>query len=337
MIKTLRITSVAAVLLAAVVLASVLGFLRPDSLIGLNFGVRSDKQTDKILSGPSAVDRFKEKYGNKVPSGADTTPPLVKQAELFANIINPLALDGTPALVSPTNLPPRPTLPIRPPSVSGKLELLGTCCSSNPTASLAWIRLPDNNQQWVRVGSEIGHVTIKEIRKGAIVYWDGSKDVELPALAAPETSTLLETGKAPKDAASLKSQVSSEPPASGRGPNAKPQAANSANPPTSPVKPSVVPNRAAAVGTPSPSAQISKEEQENLSQLGNRLKAGAGVDPNALISQFKSSLSHPPQPGSVPNPVAEVNANRTAWKDSMKEDARRQWQKRLAAPRTTKK
>ena len=49
MIKTLRITSVAAVLLAVVVLASVLEYLRPASLVHLNFGVRSDKQIEKIL------------------------------------------------------------------------------------------------------------------------------------------------------------------------------------------------------------------------------------------------------------------------------------------------
>ncbi|HQU46737.1 MAG TPA: xylose isomerase, partial [Pirellulales bacterium] len=46
------------------------------------------------------------------------------------------------------------------------------------------------------VGAEIGHVTIKEIRKGSIVCWDGSRDVEMTTVATPETSTLLETGKA---------------------------------------------------------------------------------------------------------------------------------------------
>ncbi len=74
MIKTLRITSVVAVIFAAVVLASVLGFRRPTAFLHLNLGTGGDKQIDKILSGPSAVDRFKEKFGSKGTDGEDTTP-----------------------------------------------------------------------------------------------------------------------------------------------------------------------------------------------------------------------------------------------------------------------
>ncbi len=202
MIKTLRITSVAAVLLAVVVLASVLGFERCASLLPLNLGVRSDKQTEKILSGPTAVERFKEQYGNKAPDqGQDKTPPLVKQAEMFANIINPLAPDGTrPAVAS--KLPIKPVAGTVKPAgpVSSKFDLLATCCSSDPKTSFAQIRLVDGTYQWVGVGSEIGHVTIKEIHNGSIVCSDGGRDFPMDMQAAPETSSLLETGKAPKDA-----------------------------------------------------------------------------------------------------------------------------------------
>jgi hypothetical protein len=339
MIKTLRVTSAAAVLLAVVVLASVLGFQRYASLLPLNLGVRSDKQTEKILSGPSAVDRFKEQYGNKVPPGRDTTPPLVKQAEIFRDIINPPAPDGTRPAMALKNLPPKPIAttakPIGP--VSSKFDLLQTCCSSDPKTSFANIRLADGTYQWVGVGSEIGRVTIKEIHKGSILCSDGNRDFPMDMEAPPETSSLLETGKVPKDVASLKSQASTEAPASGRGPNVKPQTATAA----SPVKPVVGSSRAAALGTPS--AQISKEEQDNLSQLGNKLKAGAGTDANnaaanKLISDYKSSLGNPPLPGVVPNPTSDpADANKGAWKDRMKEDSLRQWQKRLAAPRTPKK
>ena len=349
MIKTLRITSVAAVLLAVVVLASVLGYLRPASLIHLNFGVRSDKQIEKILGGPSAVDRFKEQYGNKVPSGQDTTPPLVKQADLFAEIINPKPPDGTPAM---TSIVPAPKmLPIKPiGTVSGKFELLGTCCSSNPSSSFAYIHLPDNTFQWVGVGAEIGHVKVKEIRKGSIVYSDGSRDVEMNAEATPETSSLLETGRAPKEVAGGNPQASSEPRVSGRASNSKMPTSNSAHAATSPIKgipnptgarPSMTPSRAAALREPLPSAQISKEEQENLSRLGSRLKDGAGADSNAaagkLISEYRSSQTNPSQAAGVPNPLDPVDANKGAWKENMREDTRRQWQKRLTVPRSTKK
>jgi hypothetical protein len=240
-------------------------------------------------------------------------------------------------------------------AVSSKFELLGTCYSSSPSSSFAYIHLPDNTFQWVGVGAEIGHVTVKEIRKGSITYSDGSHDVEMNAESTPETSTLLETGKAPKEVASGKSQSPSDPQASGRASKLKPPASSSANAATGPVKgtqkatgragdprSSVASSRAAALGEPLPSAQMSKEEQENLSRLGNRLKEGAGADANnaaagKLISDFKSSQANPSQTATVPNPVEPVDANKGAWKDNMKEEARRQWQKRLTVPRPTQK
>jgi hypothetical protein len=336
MIKTLRITSVAAVLLAVVVLASVLGYLRPAALIHLNFGVRSDKQIEKILGGPSAMDRFKAQYGNKVQSGEDSTPPLVKQAELFADIINPSAPPGLPP-GGLSSLPPAPVFKGKPSvPVSGKFELLGTCYSSTPGTSFAYIRLPDGTCQWASVGTEIGRVTIKEVRKGSIVCWDGGRDVEMNTVATPDTSSLLETGRAPKEA-SNQSQASSEPPALGRAADLKLPARTSA--PVHPVRPSVASSRGAALGVPP--AQISKEEQENLTELGNRLKTGEDTDTNPsvsrLISDFKSAQANPSQAMSVPNPVAPAEANKGAWKENMKEDTRRQWQRRLTMPRATKK
>lgn len=335
MIKTLRITSVAAVLLAVVVLASVLGYLRPASLLHLNFGVRSDKQIEKILSGPSAVERFKEQYGNKARGGEDTTPPLVKQAELFADIINP-RLPDLPAGGVTTPLPPKPSFTKPAGPVSSKFELLGTCYSSNPNTSFAYIRLPDSTCKWTGVGTEIGHVTIKEIRNGSIVCWDGNKDVEMPTAATPETSSLLETGKAPNDA-STPPQASSEPPTRSRISDVKLSAS------TAPVRagrPFVASGRGTSLRVPP--AQISKEEQENLTELGNRLKTSEGADSNTavnkLISDFKSAQANPSQMESVPNPLTPVeDADKGNWKESMKEDTRRQWQRRLTMPRSMKK
>ena len=261
-------------------LASVLGYLRPASLLHLNFGVRSDKQTEKILGGPSAVERFKEQYGNKVRTGEDTTPPLVKQAELFADILNPPPAGfaaGWCDHVSAAHAR-RSRSPLVP--VSSKFELLGTCYSSNPKTSFAYIRLPDSTCQWTGVGTEIGHVTIKEIRKGSIVCWDGSRDVEMNTVATPETSTLLETGKAPQDAATP-SQASSEPPTHSRASGLKLPAPTSA--PARSGRPSVASGRGTAPGVPP--AQISKEEQENLTELGNRLKTGEGADSNTACQQ----------------------------------------------------
>jgi hypothetical protein len=333
MIKTLRITSVAAVLLAVVVLASVLGYLRPTSLLHLNFGVRSDKQTEKILGGPGAVERFKAQYGTKVRVGEDTTPPLVKQAEIFADILNPQAPAGLPA-GTPIALPPRPSTTKPSAPVSSKFELLGTCYSSNPNTSFAYIRLPDSTCQWVGVGAEVGRVTIKEIRKGSIVYWDGNRDVPMTTVATPETSTLLETSKA-KDVTS-QPQASSEPATLGRASDVKTSVSPSA--PVRAGRPFVT-SRGTAPGAPP--AQISKEEQANLTELGNRLKTGEGADShpevNQLVSDLKAAQANPTQAQSVPHPLAPADANKANWKDNMKEDTRRQWQRRLTMPRPTKK
>jgi hypothetical protein len=194
----------------------------------------------------------------------------------------------------------------------------------------------DGTYQWVGVGSAIGHVTIKEIHNGSIVCSDSGRDFPMDVQATPETSSLLETGKAPKDAGA-KAQASAESPTSGRGPGVKPPTAAAVNPLVSPVKPNMGSARATALGARS--AQISKEEQANLSQLGDKLKAGTTADPNKLISDYKSSLGTAPAPGSVPNPTSDpADASKGAsWKDKLKEDSKMRWQNRLMPPRPPKK
>jgi hypothetical protein len=335
MIKTLRITSVAAVVLAAVVLASVLGLLGPASFLRLNTGPGGDKQIDKILSGESAVDRFKAQTGNKAPSGEDT-PPLIKQADLFAGIINPPTPEGV-ARKLPGNLTRKPldVKPIGP--VSGKFDLLGICYSDDPKASYAYIQLVDKTLQWAGVGSEIGHMKIKEIRKGSVVCWDGKQDVTMTA-TTQETSSLLETGKAPVAPAASEAA----PAAAETAPVSPVNPAGPANP-ASATPPAASLGRGARLQLPLRPAQMSKEEQESLSRLGNELRANA-ADPNGgpendkLIADLRARMANPPQVGVLPNP-ADANAKQSNWKETMKEreERLRVLQKRLAPPRSTKK
>ena len=324
MIKTLRITSVAAVIFAAVVLASVLGFRRPTAFLHLNLGTGGDKQVEKILGGPSAVDRFKEKFGSKVPNSEDTTPPLVKEATLLEGIINPRD-EAKPALRGP--LPPKPAPGIKPPVVSAKFELLGLCYSSDAKTSLAYIRLPDGAFQWVGPGSEIGRLTIKEIRQSSIVCVDGGRDVEMPVVAPPETANLLEA-----------SNASAAPEPSLPRPTVGAKAAGS------PVKPTVAASPKTASGTTLASAQISKEEQENLSQFGDRLKSAAGADSpdrdalnNKLISEYQSAQANPTEANKLENPSEPAAAGNDASKAAVSEESRRQFLKRLSKPRTNMK
>jgi len=334
MIKTLRITSVIAVIFAAVVLASVLGFLRPTSFLHLNPGTEGDKRTEKILGGPSAVDRFKEKFGSKGRSSEEATPPLVKEATLLEGIINPRQEAQTP---TPRGSPGKPIgRPVPPVAVSTKFELLGICYSPDAKLSLAYIRLPDSTSQWVGLGSEIGRLTIKEIRKNSIVYVDGGRDVEMPVVAPPETANLLEADNAtatpepslPRPAVGAKAAGSPVKPSVGASPKMVPAA-------TSPKT---------APGATLPSAQISKEEQEDLSQLGDRLQSSTGVGStereavnNKLISEYKSAQVNPTEANKVGNPSEPATAGQDTSKEALKEESRRQYLKKLSKPRTNMK
>jgi len=326
MIKTLRITSVMAVILAAVVLASVLGFRRPTAFLHLNLSTGGDKQIEKILSGPSAVDRFKEKYGGPGPAKVDTTPALVKEATVLEGIINPREDPGRTRVTGPV---PKITGTSKPPvTVTAKFDLLGICYSPDATSSLAYIRMPDSTYQWVGPGSEVGRLTIKEIRRNSIVCLDGGRDVEMPVVAPPETANLLEA-----DNASATPEPSLPRPAAG------------AKTAVSPIKPPVAASPKTASGAPLPSAQISKEEQENLSQLGDRLKSSTGVGSlerdavaNKLISEYKSAQVNPPEAEKVGSPSETAAAGQDASKDAARvEESRRLFLKRLSKPRTSMK
>jgi len=376
MIKTLRVTSVAAVILAGVVLASVLGFLRPASFLPLRVGPGSDKQTDNILKGPSAVERFKTQYGSKVPNSEDTTPPLIKQAELLAKIINPPEPSNT-GVKLPGNLSPKPKPGgIKPPVVSSKFALLCTCCSSNPKASYAYIRLPDNTSQWVGVGDQIGHVTIKEIRKESVVCWDGKSESETPIEAIPETSSLLETSKGANGVPGPKAEDSDARPGTTEG-TPQPGVAGAAKPgdltkpassaakspggtTQSPIgvdksannaaksiagaaKSSSASSQPSAAATPAPSMQITKQEQEKLSRLGDRLKNDAGMDAlgrtetaNRLISEYRSSQNLPPAVRELGDSAQTDPGPEPLKKPPSDEDRRKYYSGRLTPPRAAK-
>jgi hypothetical protein len=184
MVNTLRITSVAAVLLAALVLASVLG--GPKSLV--NLGMKSDAKLEGMLKDPNVVDRFRKSSAGKTSSGADQVPVLVKQAQDFAKILR-----GPELAVAKPAAQRGDKGPIRPVASSAKFTLVGLSYSAvRPEESFAYIRLDDNTVQWVRKDDEIGHMTIRDIRQGSIVCWDGSRESEMAVTPPPETASLLE-------------------------------------------------------------------------------------------------------------------------------------------------
>jgi len=189
MIKTLRITGVAAVAFAGLVLASVFGLVSWIHLDGKN-----EERVSEVLLAPRAVERFHELHGDKNPSGQDTKPPLVKQAELFKDIIDPKIVTPT-KVADAAPVAPRPgPAPKRVEPLSALFTLIGTSYSaSNPSSSFAYIRLPDNTFQWVQCGDEVGRLIIKEVKESSLVYWDGQRENEIPMEPAPERVSLVAT------------------------------------------------------------------------------------------------------------------------------------------------
>lgn len=174
MIKTLRITSITAVVLAVVF------FVFPAV-----FGVRGDKQIEQFLDSASVIEQFKEAEGDKVRSSQQEISPLVKQAEAFALYLNPPPKPKTEPSVSRRRSEPRPR------SVSPKFRVVGTSRHAlHPELSLALIDEPGKGCRWVRQFSEVGHFIIEQVKDGLVVVRDGESTFELVA-ERPKKRSLL--------------------------------------------------------------------------------------------------------------------------------------------------
>lgn len=166
MIKTLRITSVAFVVLSAVFL-----------VLSAVYGAESDQEVEKLLESPGALQKFNKAKGAK-PGGSET-PPLVTEAELFALYLNPPAEAPERKLPSErSRLGPRPPEPKK--DFSVKFDLIGVSYySAHPDRSLALIDEPGKGLVWVTQGSEIGHSVIEQIKQGVVVVRSGKTTSEL--------------------------------------------------------------------------------------------------------------------------------------------------------------
>lgn len=100
MIKTLRITTIVAAIMAGLLL-----------VFPVVFGVRSDGKIEELLKEPGVIERFKEAAGTKARE-VEGQSPLVTQAEAFG-----LYLNGPPKpkpVAMPQTAPtlPRPSAPV---------------------------------------------------------------------------------------------------------------------------------------------------------------------------------------------------------------------------------
>jgi hypothetical protein len=181
MIKTLRITSIIAVVLAVVF------FVFPAV-----FGVRGDKQIEQFLNSAGVIEQFKEAKGDKVKDNRQEISPLVKQAEAFALYLNPPPEPKTEPSVS------RPRSEPRPKSVSPKFRVVGTSRHAlHPELSLALIDEPGKGCRWVRQFSKVGRLIIEQVKDGLVVVRDGESTFELVAERPKKRSLLKKDSSSP--------------------------------------------------------------------------------------------------------------------------------------------
>ena len=177
MIKTLRITSIVAAVLAGIL------FIFP-----VVFGVRGDGQIEQFLSSAGVIAKFKEAEGNKAKTSGDEVSPLVKQAEAFARIINPPPKPRPVVQAPPVTPEIRPSAP-----VSAKFTLVATSVyQSHPEMSLAFIDESGKGTHWVKQSGEVGHLIIEQIKDGAVVVRDKDRTFEIAVQQQPAAVNLLE-------------------------------------------------------------------------------------------------------------------------------------------------
>ena len=191
MIRTLRITSVVAGLLAVGLLA----------LFSVS-GVKGDQEVERLLKSPTVLEQYAQDRSKPSAAGPNPMSRLVEVARDFANVINP------PPPPAPVGTGPTGNLargePIRPPQVSAKFRLLATSYSAvDPNLSMALIDLPagERRQFWVKMGQSVERETWKilQIKDGAMIYGDGQQSQEIVVEARPARVSLLDTGE-PKPA-----------------------------------------------------------------------------------------------------------------------------------------
>ncbi len=252
MIKTLRITTVIAGILAVIFL-----------VLPMFFGGRTNRAIEQFLSSSNVVEKYNMGAEYNAKASQDQVSPLVTQAEIFVQYLNPPPEPepSIPEAPTPTVSPPKPRGP-----VTAKFTLVGTSVyAAQPELSLAFINEPGKGSRWVRQGSQVEHLTIKEVRDGLVVLQDGQRTFEIAAQQKPEISL-----------------VESSPPVSSKvinGISSRPDVTTSGEPDT-----------AATISTPA-QARINQDALERFIESVRASAESGEIDPqnaNGLLSALGS-------------------------------------------------
>ncbi|KPL23022.1 MAG: hypothetical protein AMJ75_06930 [Phycisphaerae bacterium SM1_79] len=177
MIKTLRITSVVAAILAGIFF-----------VFSVFFGVRSDESIEEFLSSPSVIEQFKNAVGNETKANESRISPLVQQADAFRLYLNP----PEPKTPRPP-IGPGTTAIARQPAVTPIFPVIATSVNeARPELSLALIDEPGKGLHWVRPSDKVGHLSIEQIKSGLLVVKGTNETFELVAEQKPQKNFLEE-------------------------------------------------------------------------------------------------------------------------------------------------
>lgn len=174
MIKTLRITSVAAAILAGIL------FVFP-----VIYGVSSDKSVDEFLKLESVREKFENAADNKAKTGDSRESPLVEQAEAFALYLNPLK-----PKVQKTSTGSKTTIAGRLP-VTPKFKVFATSYFAEaPELSQALIDEPGIGRYWVRQSGKVGHLLVEQVKDGIVVVKSSEETFELKIEQEPASGSI---------------------------------------------------------------------------------------------------------------------------------------------------
>ncbi len=184
MLKTLRVTSFVAVVLASC------------GAVAMFFmGLKGNPEVKAFLDSPGIVERFKDKAKNQ-DKKESKTPPLVAQAQAFALRIDPppppkpkVDTRKKPIVKA---APPKPKPPKPKVKTTVKSNLIATVLyNSSPERSLALLETTGGKQEWFRQGEKVGHLEIQEIRDGSVVFTQGGRNPQEKFVPAKPTKSLL--------------------------------------------------------------------------------------------------------------------------------------------------
>jgi hypothetical protein len=166
MIKTLRITSFLAAILAITFFVTL-----------VVYGVHKDENIEKYLNSPDVIAQFKTAKGSLAKTNDNQISPLVQQAQAFSSILNPPKPKETARNRSAGRSKPNVSAE---PNVKPKFTVKGTSYfESNPELSMVLIDEPGKGTHWVKQSTMVGHLLIEDVKDGIVVVKSSEETYEL--------------------------------------------------------------------------------------------------------------------------------------------------------------